>query len=190
MPSKDLNRPCRFLSYDVAIDVNPRPSGGQSIRRKDDSSSTFSSIDSHDVVTGFFCTVVCIAVIAVMLFSMTGVFFLPWLVFNQKAQFAICGCYLAGEVISLITLSLRPCLGKNNILAFLNCLGRLLSFITYIALVVFAFRDETKEQNDYGCWWFVSSFISQIIYLMLLIASFTNLEPSDFENNQSDDSDR
>jgi hypothetical protein len=110
-----------------------------------------------------------------MILPMTGVFFLPWLLLNQKAQFAICGCFLAGEAIALITLSLRPCLGKNNILAFLNCLGRLLSFITYITLVVFACRNETKEQNDYGFCWFLLSGISQFIHFILLLCTFTNV---------------
>jgi hypothetical protein len=176
MPSKDSNRPCRFLRSDVAIDVNPRPSGGQSIRRKDDSSSTSFSIDSHDIVTGFFRTLGWIALIAVMLFPMTGVFFLPWLLLNKKAHYAICGCFFAGEVISLISLSLRAFLGKKNILAILYCLGRLLSIITYIAFVVYAIRHtpyETKEQNDYSNGWFVLAFFSQIVYLFHF-GSFTN----------------
>jgi hypothetical protein len=175
MPSKDSNRPCRFFRSDVVIDINPRPSGGQPIRRKDDSSSTSSSIDSHDIITGFFRTLGWIALIAVMVFPMTGVFFLPWLLLNKKAQYATCGLFFAADFISLITLSLKPFLGRKNILAILNLLGRLLSFITYITLVVFACRNETKEQNDYGFCWFLLSGISQFIHFILLLCTFTNV---------------
>jgi hypothetical protein len=144
------------------IDVNPtminsRP--GQSTHHTDDSRRATSSIESIDIICGFFGLIFSIAVIGLMIFPMVGVFFLPWLV---DAHYVLIGFFVVGEVLSILTIILRSFLGQHKVLAILYCLGRLLSFCSFVSIMTYI----TAPKGSFASSWIVPGVFSQIIFLL------------------------
>jgi hypothetical protein len=151
-----LPRP--VLPPDVLIDVgsvmiNSRP--GQSTHHR----RATSSIESIDIIRGFFGLIFSIAVIGLMIFLMVGVFFLPWLV---DAHYVLIGFFVVGEVLSILTIILRSFLGQHKVLAILYCLGRLLSFCSFVSIMTYI----TAPKGSFASSWIVPGVFSQIIFLL------------------------
>ena len=138
--------PRPVLQPDVIIDVdtttvNSRPFGGQATNQIDDPSSASSSFEFPSfwyimyLIIGFIGVVI---IFGLMIFPMTGVFFISWLAPSKAAHYTMCGFFFAGELISLLG---TTGLGKKDSCIFptLFILGRLLSFITIIAISVYIF---------------------------------------------------
>jgi hypothetical protein len=148
--------PRPVLQRDVVIEVsttmnNSRPVGDN---------------PTNYTIRDFMILIGCVGLFAVMIFPMTSVFFLPWLLLTESAHYAICGCFVVGELLSIICFTLRLILGKKDILADLYRIVRLISII-FCIIILAHIEIPTGSFSEY---WLYSNIISQFTFFCSLFA--------------------
>jgi hypothetical protein len=145
--------PRPVLQRDVIIEVSTTMTNSRPV---DDNPTNFTIWDILILIG-------CVGLFAVVIFPMTGVFFLPWPLPTESVHYAICGCFFVGELLSVICFTLRLILGKKEILDLLYWIGRLISFFCWITIL--AKIESTK--GSFSESWSICSSISQFTLFLL-----------------------